>query len=860
MHPASLVRGAAVGLSLLTLQAPVSAQGPMPGQAVGSLACTEPNRAAIAFVPNHGQWPARALARARATGMCAWLAEDALVLDLAGPGDARCTVEIGFVGGRADHGGLEAVGRAKAVHNYYCGPAERWRLGVPVHAGLVQHDLWPGVDLVLRDATGKVAYDLRCADDVALAAAVFEVRGAEALLLDGDGSLRVRTAFGDLAMSPPVSWRDHGGDARMPATSGFRVLGGNRFGFTVEGHQPGVRLVVDPVLHWGTFAGGTGDDTSMDVAPSVGGAVTIAGTTRSSNFPTSVGPAQGTFGGGSWDAFVSRFDPAQSGAGQLVWSTYLGGNGDDAALVLREHAANGRLWLAGYSSSTDAPATANAFQPTNGGGRDGFVASLDAQGHLHYASCFGGTGDEHCNTLRIAHDGTTATFAGYTQSPNLPVSAGAFQPNFGGDQDAFVARLATSQPAASQLAFGTYLGGPGHEGNTSAVTTPWNFQDGGLVVDGNGRVTFAGDSNGGFPTTLGAYQPGYLGTAATTNITVTQLDPCASGAAQLLWSTYVGGSTGFNEPYAMDRSPRGTLVFGGLSYDSTFPTTTGAFRETMDPSLTTIATHDAVIAELSPDGAHLLYSTFVGGSNDATGGRIVVESSGTVLCAGFTRALLPVTTGARTPARLGTANDCYVARFDLRGQGDADLLHLTYFGGSGGEGCWGIAPGIGGAVWITGTAASTNLPVSSGAFQTTNLGGPRDGWVARVDLLPVGVERIGSSSPGCERDYALLPAGGASLAANDFGVCLSGAPAWRPTLVFVGALRNAPVTIPGLQLVTRVGPAIPTVRWTDCVGALRLPLPLGGATLGLQFGVEAWTLGGCAPIVGSDALAVTVQL
>jgi hypothetical protein len=844
-------------VSILAFSCALIAQSPGPGLATGPMTSPSNGHATTQFVPNLGQWHQRALARATARGIAAWIADTSLTLDLAGADDQRCVVELAFVGGHADQSGLRPQGERTGVHHYYLGDADSWRRDVPVYASLTQQGIWPGVDLVLRADRGELAYDLACSSDASLGGIVFEVRGAEQLLLDADGSLRIRTAIGDLVQSAPVSWHEDTDGDRTPTASHFRLLGSNRFGFDAGIPQPGMRLVIDPVLHWGTFVGGTGDDSAMDVAPMANGTAALVGTTRSANFPLSTGPVQGTQGG-LWDAFVSRFDPTQTGASQLLWSTFLGGSGDDAALALRVTPA-GDIWLTGYAGA-NAPTTANAFQTVHGGSLDAYVASLNAQGQLRYATYFGGALNDHASCLRIAADGTTVTFAGNTESGNLPVAAGACQPTFGGLMDAYIARLDTAQPAALQLTFGTYLGGPGTEGNAVATSTPWNFQDSGLVVDANGSIFHTGNSSGGFPTTAGSYQPVYTGTSLTSNVTVTRLDPSATGASQLVWSTYIGGSVSWSESYSMDLSPRGTLILGGLTYDPTFPTTAGAFRTTMDPTVGPV-NHDAFVAELSTDGSQLLYSTLLGSVNNSTGGRAAVEPSGTVLCAGFTRALLPVTTGARTPTPPSPGvNDVYIARLDLRGQGNADLLHLTYFGGSSGEGCWGLAVGTGGSAWICGIATSLNLPVSAGAFQTTNRQGPRDAWAARIDLLPVGVARVGTASPGCASNFALLPFGGPSLAANDFGVQISGASANSLTLLLVGDLRSRPLAPPGLGVLSLVAHGAPMVGWTDGAGGRRVPLPLSGATVGLGFAAEAWCLGGCAPVMVSDTLAVTVQL
>src|SRR6185369_17087433 len=116
--------------------------------------------------------------------MAVWIADTSLTLDLIGAGDQRCVVEMAFVGGHADRQGLRTMGKPTAVHHYYLGDASTWRRDVPVHGGLVQQDIWPGVDLVLRATEGELAYDLGCSSDAGLAAIVFEVRGAEQLALD----------------------------------------------------------------------------------------------------------------------------------------------------------------------------------------------------------------------------------------------------------------------------------------------------------------------------------------------------------------------------------------------------------------------------------------------------------------------------------------------------------------------------------------------------------------------------------------------------------------------------------------------------------------------------------------------------
>jgi hypothetical protein len=223
-------------------------------------------------------------------------------------------------------------------------------------------------------------------------------------------------------------------------------------------------------LVYSTYLGGNGDDAGTAIAVDAAGNAYIAGYTNSGNFPV-IHPLQSSIGGGTctyatgalpcYDAFVAKLNPAGS---QLLYSTYLGGEGDDSANGIAVDSA-GNAYVTGQTNSSKFP-TVNAVQPTLGGGicggaalaapcHDAFVTKIDAAGNgLIYSTYLGGSGDDA--GLGIAVDSAgNASVTGRTESTNFP-TFNALQSTFGGGtDDVFIARL----QSGGTLLYSTYLGG-----------------------------------------------------------------------------------------------------------------------------------------------------------------------------------------------------------------------------------------------------------------------------------------------------------------------------------------------------------------------------------------------------------------
>jgi hypothetical protein len=210
--------------------------------------------------------------------------------------------------------------------------------------------------------------------------------------------------------------------------------GGNNF------HAFVTKLNATGTVVYSTYLGGSVSDQGAGIAVDTAGDAYVTGATTSTDFPTTAGAYQTTFGGGAFDAFVTKLNPTGTA---LVYSTYLGGTeaDDDGTGIAVDSAGN--AYVTGYTGSTDFPTTAGAFQTTFGGGSyDAFLTKLNPKGSgLAYSTYLGGTGYDQGYGIAVDSAGN-AYVTGITESTDFPTTAGAIQTTFGGGTDAFVAKFA----------------------------------------------------------------------------------------------------------------------------------------------------------------------------------------------------------------------------------------------------------------------------------------------------------------------------------------------------------------------------------------------------------------------------------
>ena len=327
------------------------------------------------------------------------------------------------------------------------------------------------------------------------------------------------------------------------------------------------------------------------------------------------GNNQFSFQIGTYDASLSlTIDPV------LSYSTYLGGSDDDSGQAIAVDAA-GNAYITGKTYSANFP-TANPLQQVKGGDpvttSDAFVAKLNAAGTaLIYSTYLGGTSDEE--GFGIAVDaGGNACVTGYTSSGNFATTANAFQgsANPYNSPMAFMAKL---NPTGSALLYSSLLGSiTGITGGNS------------IAVDGAGNAYVTGQTaDTDFITTPGAFQE----TSLTGNHAfVTKFDPSQAGVASLVYSTYLGGTYGWDYGNGIAVDSAGNAYVTGLTESADFPTTPGALQTAFGGGA-----DDAFVTKLNAAGSALVYSTFLGGSLSDYAAGIAVDAAGTIYLTGAHR-------------------------------------------------------------------------------------------------------------------------------------------------------------------------------------------------------------------------------
>jgi hypothetical protein len=474
------------------------------------------------------------------------------------------------------------------------------------------------------------------------------------------------------------------------------------YGFALASHDPSYPVVIDPGLGFSTFVGGAGTEAGNAIAVDRKGNAYVTGTTMSPDFPTTPGAFDTTYNGGLGDVFVAKLNATGNG---LVYSTFLGGAGNDVGEGIVLDRA-GRAYIAGRTDSADFPTTAGAFDTTQNGGSDVFVAKLNRAGDaLAYSTFVGGAGQDR--GLDISADPAgNAYITGSAGPGNFPTTPGAFDTTYnGGLSDVFVAKL---NATGSALVYSTFLGGFGGE-----------FGEG-LAVDEAGQAYVAGltDSTD-FPTTRGAFDRTYNGGGS--EAFVTKLN--ATGSA-LPYSTFLGGAV-YDEGFGLALDPVGNAHVTGFTGSADFPATAGAFDTTYNGGL------DVFVSVLNAAGSALLYSTFLGGTGSESANAIVLDRSGNTYVTGGTGS-------ADFPATAGAFDTTYNGGYDvfvsvLNAVGSA-LVYSTFLGGVDRDEGVGIALGRTGNAYVTGSTSSPKFPTTAGAFDRT-LGGGSDAFVT---MLPIG--------------------------------------------------------------------------------------------------------------------------
>ena len=607
-------------------------------------------RVPLAFEANQGQTNPQVKFISRGPGYGLFLTTSEAVLTLRGASrrepsspkakaslqDERSAVlHMKLVGANATATQISGKDELSSKSNYFIGnDPKKWRTNVRQYARVCYANLYPGVDLVYYGNQRELEYDFVLHPGADPETIRLRIEGASKLRL-ASGDLVLGSPGGDVRLRRPFAYQEMNG-TKKEIRSHYVMRGAREVGFRIGSYDRSQPLIIDPVLAYSTYLGGSADEAALDIAVDSAGNAYVTGFTTSIDFPTA-NPFQSTYGGGSSDVYVTKINATGSA---LVYSTYLGGSSDfDVGQSVAVDSV-GSVYVTGATGSPDFP-TVNPIQATNHGIRDAFVTKISPDGSaLVYSTYLGGSGDDYGWGIAVDSAGN-AHVTGDTPSRDFPVFK-ALQPRFheGANFNTFVSEINAD---GSALIYSTYWGGSGGEGGSRVAV---DLADNTYI----GGYTFSPD----FPT-VNAIQPIYAG-----NVDAYLTKLTADGQT-VIYSTFLGGS-GFEYGWDVAVDSAGNAYMTGFTQSTDFPT-----AHALQP--TNHGGFDAFVAKISGDGSSLLYSTYLGGTANESefdaGYRdlgIAVDSAGSAYVAGTTKSVNFPTTPLAFQKALKGGSDAFVAK------------------------------------------------------------------------------------------------------------------------------------------------------------------------------------------------------
>lgn len=688
----------------------------------------------VRFEANAGQADTAVLYLARGPGYNLFLTADGVRFQVGTAAQTPATtLNMQFVGA-SDSPETRGEGALRSRSNYFKGSdPTRWLSNIPHFSRVIYDQVYPGIDWVARGGSGPAwglfEYDFIVGPGAKPGRIVLRLEGIDRLELSESGDLMMHTGDRFAVQHRPIAFQEVDG-VRGSVTAQFEILGPDTFGFAVGPYDRNLPLVIDPSVDYSTFLGGgttTGPYGAHDygeaIAVDSSGNAYIVGETYATDYPVSAGAYQTTYVGGYMDVFVTKIDTSASGAGSLVYSTYLGGNGSEYANDVAID-SSGQAYVAGRTSSTSTfPVTGGVVKGVSTGTTEAFVTVLNSSGTgLVYSTLVGGSGGEYIEAIDVDSSGN-AYVAGYTSSSDFPIVNG-YQSSLVAKSDIFVARLNST---GTSIDYSTYLAGSDYD---------YAY---GIAADSSGNVYVVGNTEStDFPVTGSAYQSSLNANGWwDDDAFLTKLDTNQSGASSLVYSTYLGGTDyEYTGGVAVDGSGV-AYIAGSTRSETDFPTTARAFQTELAGDSMDIDAWIAVIDTTLSATSSLLYSTYIGGTESDSASGIALDSSGQAFITGKTESTdFPTASPIQTADGGATGDfdgDAFVMRMDTNQTSTAAVIYSTYLGGENLDRAYGIGVDAAGNAYVAGYTESANFPVTASAYQGTYAGPYRDAFLTRID-------------------------------------------------------------------------------------------------------------------------------
>jgi hypothetical protein len=627
------------------------------------------------------------------------------------------------------------VDRMKArVDRYKGNDPSKWQTDIPSYGKVAYDAVYPGVDLVFYGKGSKLEHDFIVAPHADPKQIQLAFAGASKIQLDGQGNLNLETGSGPdrLELTRPIAYQTRQSGERSEVAVKFTTAADRSVGFELGEYDASLPLVIDPVVQYSTYYGGSGEDEFVAIAVDLNSdSVWVVGSTDSADIITNGGGLNGANASAGRDILIAQFVGAGNGQLTINYSSTMGGTLNDEPTAIGV-APNGFVYVVGSTGSVDFP-TVNPYSSTFQGLSDAFIFGLDPTqtqnggSALIYSTFLGGTATDWATCMTFDQN-STLYVGGYTLSLDFPTSSGAILAGNRGGYDPFAVKIDPTA-GSSGLLYSTTYGGT----STDEAT--------GIAVDANGIIYLSGwtDSND-FPVSApisGGNVPFPANDGQADGFLVA-IDPTQNGVAGIVWCTYFGGS-GWDQPNAMQFAPDGRLYIAGYTASTDFPIVGSALQPHNAGGYDMFFT---IWDFTKPSSQWLVYSTYLGSSDDDVLNGMSIDPQGRASLVGYTSPVsaepnpksvaFPMTANAVQPVS-GGLEEAVIARIDPSLPGGQALTFSSFWGGPGNEVGLGIFADPGGCfIYVSGSTGSSNMLVVPYAFQTQLVATP-DAFLINID-------------------------------------------------------------------------------------------------------------------------------
>jgi len=609
------------------------------------------------------------------------------------------TFSVDFEG--ASHVRPVGKGELDSRANFFLGKdPSNWVTDVPSYNEVVYEDLYDCIDLEYRWSPDGLKYEfiVRPGGDPTEIAMRFD----DAFIAADGNDLIVDTGLQTMVVGDLLVYQQGEDAISKEIIDSNLIVSGNLARYDVGNYDPSRTLVIDPII-FSTFIGGSDWDFGESVVTGNTGDIYVAGTTYSTNFPHTSDAYCATRNGGT-DAYVLKLS---SDGKNLLYSTYIGGDGDDVAFDITLDPSQ-NMYITGETGSTDFPITGNAFNGTFAGGTsDAFILKLNPSGSSLIYSSFIGGNDYDLGTDIVLDKTGNAYIAGHTWSKDFVVTAGAFCMTSTGDTiDGFISKV---NPAGDALVFSTYLGGSSNDIPNA------------IEVDDSMYVYLTGETDSkDFPITHGTYSTVINGN---TDAFLVKLN--ASGD-RLVFSTFLGGHYD-DSGIDLKLDQYGEIYLLGDTSSYNFPTVSQNFDRHISGS-------DVFVSRFSSSGKTLKYSAILGGYDEDYGRSMALLGADEVVFTGTTYSPdYPFTFGAYSETVYGIS-DAFLSRLNVSND---SMTYSTAIGGKLKDEGYSLAITPSAEVIVAGNTYSSNFPTTIGAFDTSFNWGQLDAFVLKFGFSKV---------------------------------------------------------------------------------------------------------------------------